>query len=107
MNSFFGADVEQLRALAQEILHRSGEMSATAARLSIRIEEVPWYGPDGQRFKSRWSTELAVDLKRVAARMEEAAQAALANAREQEETSGGASTPSNPRPSSIQNGDQA
>jgi len=97
VSSFYGADVEQLRALAQEILHRSGEISAATARLSSRIDDVSWSGPDGQRFKARWATELAVDLKRVAMRMEEAAQAALSNAREQEEKSGGVAT-SRPAP---------
>ncbi|MBU1250726.1 MAG: hypothetical protein KJ659_11245 [Actinobacteria bacterium] len=89
MSNFFGADVEQLRSLGQEIAQRAQELNAVAARMTARVDEVSWTGPDGQRFKTRWAAELAVDLRRVAARMEDAAQAALSNAREQEEKSGG------------------
>jgi len=97
MSNFYGADVEQLRALAQEILYRAQEVSAAASRLSARIDDVHWSGPDGERFKARWASELRLDLKRVSTRMEDAAQSALANAREQEEKSSGASS-SNPAP---------
>jgi len=87
--SFFGADVEQLRSLSTELRHQSDELESIASRLSTRIEQVTWRGPDADRFRSDWQGSHLAALRRAVRLLQEAAGQALDNARQQEDTSQG------------------
>ena len=90
MAGFFGADVEQLRQLATALTQRADEVLAVRARIDARIAALSWRGPDATRFVSDWNDRLSNDLLRAANGLSAAADAAIANARQQEEISGGA-----------------
>jgi uncharacterized protein YukE len=87
--SFYGADVEQLRALSAELRQRSEELEAILARLSSRIEHVAWRGPDADRLRSEWQGSHVVAVRRAVRLLQDASGQALDNARQQDETSRG------------------
>ncbi len=89
MSGFYGADVEQLRALGRELAVHADLVRSISARLTSRVETVAWLGPDAQRFRAEWASRLSTDLKRVASELTAAADKANKNATEQEVISSG------------------
>jgi uncharacterized protein YukE len=88
---FYGADVDQLRALSTALSQRSEELEAIASRLGHRIEQVQWRGPDADRFRADWQGSHLAALRRAIRLLQDAAGQAGDNAREQLATSDGAS----------------
>jgi uncharacterized protein YukE len=87
--SFYGADVEQLRALSIELRQQSEELEAIASRLGARIEQVAWHGPDAERFRAEWQGSHLASMRRTMRLLLDASGQALENAKQQEFTSQG------------------
>lgn len=92
MPGFHGADVQQLRALAQT-MHRSGERLGQLQReMSQLVDGTLWRGHDAAAFRSDWSTSHRAVLAAAAAQLLSNAKTLAAQADEQDQASGGAGT---------------
>lgn len=89
MTGFYGADVDQLRALGRDLDREAEALDLMLTRLAGRIEQVAWRGPDVDRFRADWNGRLTTEIRRVVAGLRDAGGAAVANANAQEATSGG------------------
>ncbi len=89
MAGFYGADVEQLRSLGGELSRQATALESIVSRLTPKVEQVSWTGPDAQRFLDDWHARLAVLLRKVAEELQGASQRALQNATAQEDASNG------------------
>src|SRR5699024_5606190 len=83
-----GADVEHLRATAQQICEAAAELIATAVRVGGALSTLTWNGPDAMRARQAWDTEHAGALLATARVLVDAGQLLLTEADQQE----GAST---------------
>jgi uncharacterized protein YukE len=87
MAGIHGADVEQLRALAQRAAKAAGELRSAATTVATQVEQSPWRGPDASRFRSDWSSRHAPGLAGLAGALDEASRTLVAQAADQERTS--------------------
>lgn len=99
MAGFIGADIEQLRALGNELTRQAEELESVISRLTSRITSVDWRGPDAQRFTSDWHDRLAGMLRSAATLFRDAAAKVMEDARQQESASGAGS--SGPKPGRL------
>jgi uncharacterized protein YukE len=83
----YGADVGQLRTLAQRMELAARSLDSIAASLHSQVQGARWDGSDGVRFSSDWSRRYRPDLREVARRLDDAAKVIGRNASEQERTS--------------------
>jgi hypothetical protein len=86
--SFYGADVEQLRALATALDRSSADIDSVRSRIDGMIGSSPWRGPDADRFRDEWRERDAADLRRASEALSTQARRARDNARDQEQASG-------------------
>ena len=93
MTGFYGADVEQLRALGRDLQREADGLEAMLVRLTSRIEQVAWQGPDVQRFRAEWRDRHLPQARGVVAGLRDAGGAAGANAGQQEAVSSGGGGP--------------
>ena len=87
--TFYGADVAQLRQLAQDLSRGANRLDALGQQLGSTISTSTWKGHDADRFRSEWSSSHIRLLKTATAGLESASRALLANADEQEQASNG------------------
>ncbi len=94
--TMYGADVGQLRTLAQRMELAAQSLDSIAANLHSQVQGARWDGADGVRFSSDWSRRYRPDLGEVARRLDDAAKVIRRNASDQERasSSAGASIPS-------------
>ncbi|MEC5180446.1 WXG100 family type VII secretion target [Arthrobacter sp. CG_A4] len=85
--NFYGADVAQLRRLAQDLAGGARRLNQLGQQLGGTISASHWKGNDGERFRSDWTSSHIRALKAASAGIEAAAKAVLINADEQERTS--------------------
>ena len=83
----YGADVGQLRTLAQRMELAARSLDSIAASLHSQVQGARWDGADGVRFSSDWSRRYRPDLREVARRLDDAAKVIRRNALDQERTS--------------------
>lgn len=89
--TLWGADVEQLRALAQQFNKTADLLQQQSTQLSSQINNNPaWKGADAQRFRSDWNTSHRTLLQQTVSRLQQESKVLLKNADEQEKASGGA-----------------
>ncbi|MDQ0635043.1 hypothetical protein QFZ40_002952 [Arthrobacter pascens] len=106
MPGFYGADIEQLRALARTMSQHSGKMVSLSMELGQLLSRAPWDGHDATRFRAAWDSEHRPVLKRIAAELQSQAQQLNRNADEQDKASSGASgSDSSGKPDSNPPGD--
>ena len=89
MTNFYGADVEQLKQLANELQSAAGDLNGIAARAGSRLGQTQWRGPDSDSFRNAWESRHLVAIKQAAQRLSEASALASRNAIEQTDTSSG------------------
>lgn len=53
--SMVGADVPGLRQFVSAITQRRRQIENTTNRLTALVENLPWVGPDYERFKADWA----------------------------------------------------
>ncbi len=86
--SMYGADVAQLRQLAQKFDRAADQLETATAQLGSQVGRAPaWIGPDAVRFRSEWSGTSVPKVRAVVTEIRNAATALMRNAEQQELTS--------------------
>ena len=86
--TLWGADVEQLRTLAQQFSKTADLLQQQSTQLSSQINNNPaWKGADAQRFRSDWNTSHRTLLQQTVSRLQQESKVLLKNADEQEKAS--------------------
>lgn len=91
MSNLYGADVDQLRQLSRELAQQAEQLGSAASRVSGRVENMAWRGPDADGFRSDWKGQHAATIRAAQQQLQDASAQALANAKAQEEASGASS----------------
>src|SRR5690606_41783427 len=84
---FYGADIGEMRRLAQSLTTATGALESTRRALDTTVSGARWAGPDGDELRGRWTTELGPALTAAAAALRDAADAVRRNADHQESAS--------------------
>ncbi len=84
---FYGADIGELRALAQSLTTGSESLETTRSTLDATVSGARWAGPDGDELRGRWSAELGPALVAAATTLRDAADTVRKNADQQETAS--------------------
>ena len=85
--SYKGADVQGLRDLANAMISSKADVEAALARAKSDLANLPWHGPDRDRFVSDWGHHESV-LRQLCLGLEHAAHDVVAHAKAQEQVSG-------------------
>jgi uncharacterized protein YukE len=86
--TLWGADVEQLRTLAQQFSKTADLLQQQSTQLSSQINNNPaWKGADAQRFRSDWNSSHRTLLQQTVSRLQQESKLLLKNADEQEKAS--------------------
>lgn len=99
MTGMLGADVAQLRSLAQQFDRAADRLDASRAAVGGAVESAHWRGADADRFRQLWSGQSAPRIGQVVHALRDAATSLRTNAQQQEQASavdGGASSASAP-----------
>ncbi|WP_024818337.1 WXG100 family type VII secretion target [Arthrobacter sp. 31Y] len=85
---FYGADVDQLKALSKALASGASLLTTRARELdSLITQGGHWQGQDAKRFASDWQGHLRPLLERTSRGIEEASKSVLTNADEQSSAS--------------------
>ncbi|WP_062385124.1 hypothetical protein [Demequina iriomotensis] len=85
MSTFYGADVAELRALAARFGAAADRLASVSSEVSTSVGVAErWVGPDGEHFRSGWSSHGRVSVDGAEAALREASRRLLANAADQE-----------------------
>ncbi|MFF2268251.1 hypothetical protein ACFVTZ_08290 [Cellulosimicrobium cellulans] len=88
MSGMWGADVTELRRLAQSLRSASDQLVSTTSEVSGLVEAAGrWQGGDADQFRGEWTGSSVALLRGVSQTLAEASQAVLRNADEQYLTS--------------------
>ncbi|QJW35141.1 hypothetical protein [Cellulosimicrobium protaetiae] len=88
MSGMWGADVTELRRLAQSLRSASDQLVSTTSEVSGLVEAAGrWQGGDADQFRGEWTGTSVALLRGVSQTLAEASQAVLRNADEQYMTS--------------------
>ena len=86
--TLWGADIEQLRTLAQQFSKTADLLQQQSTQLSSQINNNPaWKGADAQRFRSDWNSSHRTLLQQTVLRLQQESKVLLKNADEQEKAS--------------------
>ncbi|MDQ1594411.1 MAG: hypothetical protein QOH40_967 [Arthrobacter pascens] len=86
--NLWGADVAQLRTLAQQFGKVSDNLLQTSSHLTNQINSTPsWKGTDASQFRSTWNTEHRALIQQTARALKHESKRLLDNANEQEKAS--------------------
>ncbi|MGG5172858.1 WXG100 family type VII secretion target [Pseudarthrobacter sp. J1738] len=92
MAGFYGADVEQLKALAGDFDKSASTFRTLAQQLNQMVEKSDmWKGNDAERFRAQWRSNLRQQLNNSALALQKEAKALKKNAEEQAQSSNAAS----------------
>lgn len=84
----WGADVAQLRTLAQQFSRTADLLQQQSTKLSGQINNSPaWKGQDAEHFRSDWNGNHRALLQKTAARLKQESKLLLTNAEEQDKAS--------------------
>lgn len=87
MSGMYGADVEQLRALATQFDRSADRLDVDRMSVGNEIRVKAWVGPVAVRFRAQWDSDLSRRLHDAAERLRGAALSLRANADDQARTS--------------------
>ncbi|HKU35904.1 MAG TPA: WXG100 family type VII secretion target [Paenarthrobacter sp.] len=85
--NFYGADIAQLRQLAQDLARSADRLTQLGQQLSGSIAGSPWRGADADRFRHDWNGSHLRALQHAASGILTASQSLRKNAQEQETAS--------------------
>jgi hypothetical protein len=85
--TFYGADVDQLRALAKAADKAANLLSTKAASLQGQLMAAPWKGQDAERFKQDWTGSHRPSLNRVVESLRQNSKVLMQHADQQEKAS--------------------
>ncbi|CAD5992894.1 WXG100 family type VII secretion target [Agreia sp. COWG] len=84
----YGADVAQLRALAKQFRRASEELLNSTSTVTTAVNSTAaWRGPDAGQFRSSWNTEQTSKISSAVRALDQASEALVRNAQEQETAS--------------------
>ena len=83
-----GMDIAEVRNLATQLHNAANEIQQLMSRLTPLVHNAAWRGPDQVRFVGDWDGHHSSALRQVAEALNQASQAANANATQQEQASG-------------------
>ncbi|MFK0072846.1 hypothetical protein [Arthrobacter woluwensis] len=84
---FYGADVEQLRALSKSMGLSGSRLKNTEMQVNSLVSGVAWKGDDGERFRREWSSTLRPMLHKASQSLSDASKLLLGQADEQQSAS--------------------
>lgn len=87
MSTMVGADVAELRGLANDFRAASRRIDSASRQLAPAIMRGSWKGPDADRFRHRWSSRLLPCLEDASTSLSEASEKLRQEADEQERAS--------------------
>lgn len=88
----FGADVAQLKALGIAMQSRAEDIRQLVTTLESNVGATTWQGPDADRFRNDWSSNLRNLMVQVASELEAAGRNAQRQAGDQEQASSAGAT---------------
>jgi len=83
----WGADVEQLRALATAMRERTQTLEATRTQVDSLMDGLDWFGPSGEEFRAEWSSMHRANMSAAIDTLTQAGDTLDRNADDQERTS--------------------
>lgn len=89
MPGFVGMNVEEVRALAQQMTSAANEVDSIAKNLTSKLQGTTWVGNDYTQFENTWNSSHVPALNNVVQALQQAAQHATRNAADQETVSNG------------------
>ena len=87
MADYIGMDPDEVKAFAQQLQTKSGELQQIVSQLTSQLTNTTWVGADRTRFEGDWQGTIAVNLKNAADQLHEASTLATSNAEAQIATS--------------------
>lgn len=87
MSVTHGADIEGLRTSARELADTAQILLTVNVRLTHRVHDFTWNGPDAARFRLQWETEYSPALGQVSGALNRAASEIAEQAADQERAS--------------------
>jgi hypothetical protein len=91
MPGFYGADIQQLRALAKTMARHSDKMNSLSKELGQLIASAPWDGRDATQFRQAWESEHRPLLQRTASTLQAQSKELERNADQQDKSSAASS----------------
>jgi len=85
--AFYGADVDELRAFARQLAAGAESLEDARRALQSSVTGARWTGPDGDKLRGQWSSELSPILTNAATTLRRASDRVKANADDQQATS--------------------
>jgi len=95
MSSVSGADIADMRKLAQTLSQAAQRIDGVIGNVQSQISSTAWTGPDANRYRSQWQSDSTAKLRSVSGALRDASKLISRNASEQEHASAatGGSTP--------------
>lgn len=87
MNATKGMNVEEVRRMSAQLREAAEEIATIESELTSGLADVDWTGPDADRFRGQWQSEMVPALQRIKTSVDELGESADRNAAEQEATS--------------------
>ena len=85
--TFLGMDTQAVQQLAQQMSHSADQIENIMQTLTHSLTGTQWTGPDREQFVSDWQSTHCTALRTVVQGLRDAAQKAMQNAQQQEQTS--------------------
>ncbi|MGO1353863.1 WXG100 family type VII secretion target [Brachybacterium tyrofermentans] len=84
MNATKGMDVDEVRRMSGQLREAAAEITKIEQELTSGLEGVDWTGPDADRFRGQWSSEMVPAMQRIMTSVHELGDTADRNAAEQD-----------------------
>ncbi|ACZ29533.1 hypothetical protein Xcel_0494 [Xylanimonas cellulosilytica DSM 15894] len=84
---YLGLKPEDMQELIGVLNTKAGKINDIISRLSKEVRGTTWDGPDAERFKNDWDSNLSVKLRNVQRSLEEIAKSAKSELNQQTTTS--------------------
>lgn len=87
MNATKGMNVEEVKRMSAQLREAAEEITRIEQELTNGLADVDWTGPDADRFRGQWQSEMVPALQQIMNSVTELGDSADRNAAEQESTS--------------------
>lgn len=87
MNATQGMNVEEVKRMSAQLREAAEEITRIEQELTNGLADVDWTGPDAERFRGQWQSEMVPALQQIMNSVNELGDTADRNASEQQSTS--------------------